>query len=192
MLTSISPLGERARGNRWYVTAAAYVAGSVLGGATIGGLLGLLGGTLLPEDAPVLLLAAAACVLAAVADLAGLLPHGRRQVDEAWLDRYRGWVYGVGYGYQLGLGIVTIVTSAATYAVLALCALTGSPAGGLAVGAAFGLVRALPLLGLRRATTPAALHQMAARLEQLGAAATRTTAGVLGLASAALLLGAAT
>jgi hypothetical protein len=192
MLTSISPLGERARGNRWYVTAAAYVVGSVLGGATIGGLLGLLGGTLLPEHAPVLLLAAAACLLAAVADLAGLLPHGRRQVDEAWLDRYRGWVYGVGYGYQLGLGIVTIVTSAATYAVLALCALTGSLVGGLAVGAAFGLVRALPLLGLRRATTPAALHQMAARLDQLGAAATRTTAGVLGLASAALLLGAAT
>jgi hypothetical protein len=192
MLTSISPLGERARGNRWYVTATAYVVGSVLGGATIGGLLGLLGGVLLPGTAPVLLLAAAACVLAAVADLAGLLPHGRRQVDEAWLDRYRGWVYGIGYGYQLGLGIVTIVTSAATYAVLALCALTGSLAGGLALGAAFGLVRALPLLGLRRATTPGALHRMAARLDQLGAAATRTTTGALGLASAALLLGAAT
>ncbi|MCW2723637.1 MAG: hypothetical protein JWN35_558 [Frankiales bacterium] len=192
MLTSISPLGERARGNRWTITATAYVVGSVLGGATVGGLLGLLGDVLLPRDAPVLLLAAVVCLLAALADLAGLLPHGRRQVDEAWLDRYRGWVYGVGYGYQLGLGVVTIVTSAATYAVVALCALTGSLAGGLAVGATFGLVRALPLLGLRTATSPGALHVLAARLERFGAAATRTTAGLLAMASAVLLLGATT
>ena len=37
------------------------------------------------------------------------VPGPRRQVDERWLDRYRGWVYGVGYGSQLGLGIVTVV-----------------------------------------------------------------------------------
>ena len=34
MLTSISPLGERARGNRWTVTVTMYVVASLLGGLT--------------------------------------------------------------------------------------------------------------------------------------------------------------
>ena len=33
-------------------------------------------------------------------------------VHEQWLTRYRGWVYGVGFGAQLGFGLVTIITSA--------------------------------------------------------------------------------
>ena len=86
---------------------------------------------------------------------AGLrLPTWRRQVDEAWLARYRGWVYGAGFGLQLGLGVVTIVTSATVYATVLLCALSGSPPVGLALGALFGLARALPVLGAgRRSTT---------------------------------------
>lgn len=56
-------------------------------------------------------------MLAALAGLAGLaldlglgalrLPGPARQVDEDWLARYRGWVYGAGFGTQLGLGVVT-------------------------------------------------------------------------------------
>src|SRR5687767_11947458 len=158
MLTSISPLGERARGNRWGLTATACVIGSVLGGAAVGTLLGAVGDLLLR---PLPLIAAAVCVLAAIADLAGLLPRGSRQVDEDWLVRYRGWVYGFAFGAQLGVGVVTIVTSAATYAVLALCLLSGSVTTGLAIGATFGLVRALPLLRLRTAHTPDALRTLA-------------------------------
>ena len=45
MLTSITPLGERGRGNSWAVTVAAYLVGSVLGGALTGAVLGLLGAT---------------------------------------------------------------------------------------------------------------------------------------------------
>ena len=111
MLTSISPLGERARGNRWPVTVAAYVLGSGVAGAAVGGVLGLLGDLLLR---PLPLVAAAVCLAAAAADLAGLLPRGSRQVDEDWLVRYRGWVYGLAFGGQLGVGVATIVTSAAT------------------------------------------------------------------------------
>src|SRR4051812_17450103 len=136
MLTSISPLGERARGNRWTVTVTAYVVASVLGGLTTGALLGLVGSALHVSA----LVAAAVCAIAAVAEVIRRVPSMRRQVDEDWRTRYRGWVYGIGFGYQLGLGFVTIITSAATYAMLALCLLSGSLAAGLAIGACFGLV----------------------------------------------------
>src|SRR3954447_3018177 len=131
MLTSISPLGERARGNRWPVTAAVYVVASTVGGLLIGALLGA-AGSLLDVSA---LVAAVLCAAAAVADLLHRLPTIHRQVDEDWLTRYRGWVYGAGYGVQLGLGVVTIVTSAATYAALGLCVLSGSVLTGAVIGA---------------------------------------------------------
>jgi hypothetical protein len=184
MLTSISPLGERARGNRWPVTVTAYVIGSVLAGGAVGGVLGLLGEVLLQ---PLPLVAAGVCVAAAVADLAGLLPRGSRQVDEDWLVRYRGWVYGLAYGAQLGVGVVTIVTSAATYAVLALCLLAGDTATGLGIGAVFGLVRAAPILLLRKASTPEALRTVGARLEHLARAAGGVTTVVLAGAAAVLV-----
>ena len=53
------------------------------------------------------------------------VPGPRRQVDERWLDEYRGWVYGAGYGAQLGLGVTTVVSSAATYVALLAAFLTG-------------------------------------------------------------------
>jgi hypothetical protein len=184
MLTSISPLGERARGNRWATTVTAYVVGSVLGGLAIGSALGAVGSLLSPAP----LVAALACGLAALLDVSGRLPTLHRQVDEDWLGRYRGWVYGGGYGLQLGLGIVTIVTSAATYAALALCLLSGSLRDGALIGVAFGLVRALPLLSLHAATTPAALRSVAARLERLSGAAGHATAAILAAAAAVLVV----
>ena len=53
MLTSITPLGEQGRGNRWAVTTTAYAAGCLLGGAVTGVALGSLGSVL--TDLPVLL-----------------------------------------------------------------------------------------------------------------------------------------
>ena len=93
------------------------------------------------------------------------LPSWRRQVDEQWLTRYRGWVYGLGFGVQLGLGVVTIVTSATTYAAVLLAAWSGHLGVGLAIGGTFGLLRALPSLGLRRVTDRDALHRVFARVE---------------------------
>lgn len=190
MLTSITPLGERGRGNRWAVTTTAYAAGCLLGGATTGAVLGAVGAAL--PDLPVLPLAALVCLLAVAIDLAPVrVPSGRRQVDEDWLSRYRGWVYGVGYGYQLGLGVVTVVTSAATYALLALAVLTQSATAGLLLGAVFGLARAVPALLLRRATSPGHLRHLAAQLERQAPLAGRATAGVLAAGAAVLLAGAA-
>src|SRR6187399_256549 len=112
MLTSISPLGERARGNRFTVTAAAHVAGSGVGGAVVGAAAGVVGWALLsPLDGAAseagLVVVAVAALAAVVLDRSGV-PTVGRQVDERWLGAYRGWVYGAGYGIQLGLGVVTI------------------------------------------------------------------------------------
>src|SRR3954452_25200529 len=122
MLSSIHPLGERVRHSRWWLTTTAYVSGSIAGGAVLGALAGLAGWFvlrgLLGRSAgwPAVF---AVCVITAILELTAgrlRLPSWRRQVNEDWLSRYRGWVYGVGYGFQLGLGVVTIITTAALYA----------------------------------------------------------------------------
>ena len=197
MLTSITPLGEQGRHNRYGVTVAAYVLGSVLGGLTTGLVLGAVGMLALSGvPGPVrLALAGAACLVALASDLGVFgrrLPGGRRQVDEDWLVRYRGWVYGLAFGYQLGLAVVTIITSAVTYAVLTVMLLTASPVAGAVLGATFGLVRGLPVLGLRHVAAHEDLLAAARRLERLAAPASRATAAVLTAAAAVLLTGAVT
>jgi hypothetical protein len=147
MLTSISPLGERARHNRWAVTVAWYLTASVAAGGAVGLALGALGALLgLPPAARAIGWAVLAAP-AVLVDLGALpLPAGHRQVNEDWLNRYRGWVYGSAFGAQLGVGVVTIVTSASVYLTLLAEVAVASPLGGLAVGLTFGLVRAAPVL----------------------------------------------
>lgn len=187
MLTSINPLGERARGNSYLVVIAMFTAASVIGGATTGLLLGAVGALLSPTDSTALLLSAAACFAAATLDLSGRsVPSGRRQVDEDWLTRYRSWVYAVGFGWQLGTGVVTIVTSAATYCLLVLLLLQGSIPAAVGIGLVFGLVRALPVLTGRTADTPARLRTLAASLERRARTAARATGAVLAVSGIVL------
>jgi hypothetical protein len=192
MLTSISPLGERARASRWWLTTLAYVVSSVAGGLALG-LLAALVGSLVPvslrSSAVAYLAVAVALVVGLLLDLgvAGReLPSWRRQVDRAWLDRYRGWVVGVGFGAQLGFGLVTIITSATTYAVALLCLLSGDPAVGLLVGGTFGLVRALPSAFMGRVVTREQLWRVLSGVER--AAPKADLAARLALAAAAAAL----
>src|SRR3954451_14163894 len=118
MLASIHPLGERARRQHFIVTVVAYTVGSVAGGALLGALLGAAGRVTFADghDELRLVVLAVAALLAALVDRRGAgVPSWHRQVNEDWLTQYRGWVYGVGFGFQLGLGVVTIVTTAAVY-----------------------------------------------------------------------------
>ena len=172
MLASINPLGERARNTRWGRTVGWYIAGSTAGGLVIGAVAGGLGAALraaaAPSTALVGGLALAACLVGLALDLrvGGLsLPTVHRQVNQDWLARYRGWVYGGSFGFQLGLGVVTIVTTSTIYVALALAVLTGSVAGGLAIGGTFGLVRALPILAVRRVQDPAQLREIVGRVQ---------------------------
>lgn len=147
MLASIHPLGERARGRRWAVTVGAYLLGSTLAAALLGAALGSVGHVLALTPATTAGLVVAAGALALAADLGAFrLPTIHRQVDKDWLDRYRGWVVGVGFGFQLGLGVVTIVNTAAVYLTLVLALLSGSVVAGAAIGTTFGLVRGLVIL----------------------------------------------
>lgn len=172
MMASINPLGERSRGNRWWRTVVAFTAGCLLGGWALGAVSGALGvlvaaATGEPTGAVVVIVAATLTLTAGVVELAAWpLPTRHRQVDEAWLGRYRGWVYGTGFGVQLGAGLATTVTTAAVYAMVALAVLlgaTGQPEWAQAAGTAFGLARAGPVLAGRAMRDPASVRRRAAR-----------------------------
>lgn len=173
MLSTITPIGERGRNHRYYSTAAWFVLGAVLGGATLGA-----GAALLAVGVGALDLSGAAA-LGAVAVLAAVtlasdlqlggfrLPSHTRQVNETWLDQYRSWVYGGGFGWQIGVGLATYVTTSAVYLMLAIAALTGSPAAAFAIVTGFGLVRGLAVLLGRHLTSPDRLLALHRRLEEL-------------------------
>ena len=105
--------------------------GAVLGGATLGlGLAVLAAGVGAPRPAATRRPGPAA-VLAAVPIASDLklggfrLPSHTRQVNESWLDQFRSWVYGGGFGWQIGVGLATYVTTSAVYLMIAMAALTG-------------------------------------------------------------------
>lgn len=159
MLGSITPLGERSRGQRWGITVTFFVTGSLIGGAAIGAGLGAAGSPLVDLVAgalgaqALLWVLATALLVGLVLDLGmigGRLPTTLRQVNREWLTRYRGWVYGFGFGFQLGLGPITIVTTSLTYLVLLASFFSGSWIAGLAIGSSFGFVRGAVNLSVGR------------------------------------------
>ena len=168
MLASIHPLGERARGQRFFVTAAAYATGSVVGSAALGAILGGVGRVLFGADAFMVraLILGVAALLASVLDWSGTrVPSWRRQVNEDWLAQFRGWIYGLGFGLQLGVGVVTIVTTAAVYLTWVAALTTAAPIAGALVGASFGLARAIPLAASASLVSPAAIATRVRLLE---------------------------
>jgi hypothetical protein len=108
-------------------------------------------------------------------------------VNEEWLGRYRGWVYGAGFGFQLGLGVATIVATAAVYSLLVVAALTGSPAAGAILGATFGLLRAVPVAAAGRVRSPDTVLRVDAGLRRWQPSAARL-ATLAQVAAAALLI----
>ena len=178
MLASINPLGERSRNQRYWMTVVAYIIGSTVAGAFLGGTLGLVGA---PVALPIIALA-----VVAVLAIAGIMfdarafgtrvPGSRRQVDENWLVTYRGWVYGAGFGAQLGFALVTIVSASATWVAFACALLSGSALAGVVIGSIFGLARALPILAAARVRHPSTLLGLVRRLEGLRPRVARTRA----------------
>ncbi|HEX3331517.1 MAG TPA: hypothetical protein VHS27_16455 [Gaiellales bacterium] len=166
MLGSITPLGERSRGRRWGITVTAFAVAATAAGAALGALLGAAGGLVALSATARAGLVAVAVAVAVTVDLVpgSHVPGPRRQVNEAWLHRYRGWVYGAGFGLQLGLGVTTIVSTAAVYATGVAAFLAGSAAAGALVGGAFGLARAATLLAAGGVDEPGALATLDRRL----------------------------
>jgi hypothetical protein len=167
MLASITPLGERGRRSNWAVTTGMHVVGSLAGGALVGALAGTLGWLVLSGVGIRPRVAALGVVLAVglAWELArGGVPGPRRQVDERWLDRYRGWVYGLGYGAQLGAGLVTVVVSSAVYVVPVACFLSADPLTGCVIGAVAGALRGVTVFAAARVDTPAGLVAFHSRM----------------------------
>ncbi len=171
MLSTITPLGERGRGNRFRTTAIWFVLGATLGGATLGlgaALLAAVVGVLDVSISGALAVGGLLAIATATAD-AGLfgirVPYHRRQVNELWLDDYRAWVYGGGFGFQIGVGLATYIMTSALVLLVALAALTGNPLVALALGTLFGFVRGLGVLPGARLTTPAKLAEFHRRFD---------------------------
>jgi hypothetical protein len=191
MLSSLNPVAERARGHRFWVTAAWYVLGAAVGGAVLGA--GCAAGAFAVDRAglPDTLeysLALAAAVVAVAADLriAGLrLPTHPRQVDERWLTTYRRWIYAGGYGVQIGTGFATYIMTAGTYLLAALAVLTGRPGEAFAAGVLFGVLRgaAIGLAGLAR--DPERLAGLMARVDAAAGPSVPVAAGAYVLVAAA-------
>lgn len=193
MLSSINPLVERSRDNRWSVTVAWYALGAIAAGAVFGAMLGSLGAGLTDIGVPrqPLIAGTLVAVVAGIGfDLGWArwpLPSPHRQVNERWLDTYRGWVYGVGFGAQLGVGVVTVVTTAAIYQTWAFALLSTSAWAGAAIGAVFGVVRFATMLWVRRVNDPIGLRTAIAGTQRWLPMARRVALSAQGVAAIVLL-----
>ena len=191
MLASITPLGERGRRSRWSITVTAFLLGATVAGAVEGAVLGLIGSLLLGDSVGTqarLLVLTGGLVLAALLEvLLPAVPGPNRQVNERWLDEFRGWVYGLGFGAQLGLGITTVVTSAATYVAMFVAFLAADPAWGALVLGVFGAIRGVTPLLAARVRGPEQLRAFHGRFERLrGAVGPVSVACLLGMSAVAL------
>ena len=198
MLSSIHPFGERSRNNTFARTATAHVIGSVTGGATLGLLVGALGFVALglvslPTTArlAILVVAAATATLLEATNRERLLPTRTRQVNENWLQNYRGWVYGGGWGAELGFGVSTIITTALIHILVLTMLLSGNILAAVLLGATFGFVRGATVFAAYQVDSPERLrlfHQNLDRLRErsrigsVASLAIATTIGTLGLA----------
>lgn len=173
MLSTITPIAEASRGHRFRSTAAWFVVGSIVGGATLGGLMALLavGISLLnPSPSALLWTAGIGALLTAASDarVAGIhFPGHHRQVNERWLDQYRSWVYGSGFGWEIGVGLATYIMTAGLYLLILMGALIDQPSASFGIGVLFGLVRGLAVYLATNLTTKERLLTFHARFESL-------------------------
>jgi len=192
MLSTVTPLAESGRGHRYRWTATWFFLGAVLGGATTGSVAAVaaVGIGALDLSAPTTYaIAGVAAVCAAGLDgrlLGPPIPHHRRQVNEDWLGRYRAWVYGAGFGWQIGTGVATYIMSAGVYLVIVLAALTGDPRSALVVCVTFGAVRGSMVLIGARITSAERLARVHERFEAWREPVRRILVGVLALAAGVL------
>lgn len=191
MLSSMTPLTERARGNRFWVTATLYLIGSIAGGLTVGAALAVLAAAVGALDLSATTAAATVAIAALVTGAADLrigpdVPRHRRQVNEDWFSGYRRWVYATGFGWQIGNGVATYTTTAALYSVAVAAVAGGDPVFALVIGAAFGTIRGLAIGLAVPLTSLDAVRGIHARLDRW-AEPSRVVTGVVQVAVAVAL-----
>jgi len=121
-----------------------------------------------------------------------LLPTRTRQVNENWIQQYRGWVYAGGFGVELGFGISTIITTTLIHVLVLAMLLIGSIPGAIVMGVVFGVVRGATVLTTYRVDSPARLRSFHLTLDRLrnrsrvGGVAALGVASVIGLSAMVL------
>ena len=194
MLSSLTPLAERGRGHRYRTTAAWFIVGGLIGGCALGAtaaLFALAVRAIGPSHNVVLGVAALASLIAFASDLELFgfrLPIHHRQVNERWLDQFRGWVYGIGFGFQIGMGLATYIMTAALYLLIVVGSLSQSVVVALTLGAAFGLVRGLAVLLGRTINSPETLRSFHRRFSAAGPRVRLVTIAVEGGCAVACVL----
>jgi len=164
MLSTITPVTEQGRGRHYAATVPWYLLGALAGGATLGGVAALASIPVRAADIPEMTVLAIIGLFAVVSIFSDLgvggfqLPRHKRQVDRLWLDHYRSWVYGTGFGWQIGVGLATYIVTTAVYLTVLIGVLTSSPLQALTIGLLFGGVRGLAIFLGARATTLDKLH----------------------------------
>jgi hypothetical protein len=184
MLSQITPLGERSRNHTFRFTACWFIVGGIAGGATFGlgiAALAALVAAIGVSETTAAGIAAGLALLAAASDLHVLgfgPPFFQRQVNETWLPKYRSWLYGLGFGWQIGAGVTTYIMTTAVFLTIAFGALTASPLAGFALGVLFGTARGLAVLLAAKVDTPAALAAFHRRFDALGPTVRRVVIAV--------------
>jgi MFS family permease len=194
MLSSLTPLAERGRGHRYRTTVAWFIVGGLIGGCALGATAALFALALRavgPSNDVALGVVALAALIAFTSDLELFgfrLPIHHRQVNERWLDQFRAWVYGVGFGFQIGMGLATYIMTAALYLLVVLAALSQSVVIALTLGAVFGFVRGLAVLLGRTITSPETLRSFHRRFSAVGPQVRLVTIAVEGGCAGACVL----
>jgi hypothetical protein len=150
MIETIGPTGHT-RGRATAVAAsAAFVPGAVVGGVVTFGALATLGGVVHDAGRVAYLAAAAIALAAAAVEARGtpIAPQIRRQLPEHWRRVLPMSLAAAMYGVLLGLGFTTFVLSFGVWALAAIGFVLGDLDAGIAIGAAFGVGRALPIAAL--------------------------------------------
>jgi hypothetical protein len=151
MIETIGPTGHS--GGRPTILSACvtFFAGCLAGAVVTFGSLAMLGALVHGAGGRFAYLAAAGLALAAaLAEARGtrIAPQVRRQLPEHWRRVMPMPVAAGLYGILLGLGFTTFVLSFGVWALAGIAFALGKPAVGLAIGVAFGVGRAVPIVVL--------------------------------------------
>ncbi len=194
MISVVMPLGQRHRSPAfWLLRGLLYIVASTGGGALVGAGVSALGGLVRPWlPLPVALGALVIVALAYALHELHLwrLPHPERawQVPNKWIVR-RPLLGVMAFGLTLGTGLFTYIPFTSFYLLLAWEALLTPPLLGAALGAAYGLARALPVLvGGWVTWRGQPIVPVHTRLIEAQHALHRATGGLLLLAAVALVL----
>jgi hypothetical protein len=147
MIETIGPTGHTGGRRTAIAASATFLPGAVAGGMVTFGALAALGGLVHGAGRVAYLLAAAIAVVAAIAEARGtpIVPQIRRQLPEHWRRVLPMPVAAAMYGVLLGLGFTTFVLSFGVWALAGIGFAVGDLDAGLAIGAAFGVGRAIPI-----------------------------------------------